>query len=77
MVTEADTDDFDVDACLCQGAVPLPMRIDVQDRLPVLQNGQPVHQNGKPVFKWKTWRRFHKQCPIHGIEVTYATRTES
>jgi hypothetical protein len=74
MVTQTDTDDFNEADCLCQDAVPKDKRIDFEEVRPVVVNGKPQLQNGHPVMKWKAILRFHRDCPIHGTEVTYAPR---
>jgi hypothetical protein len=57
-------DDFDADACLCQmKVVPEDKRVDFQ---------QIVRDSKTNKFKVKTVLRYHKDCPFHGIEVTYA-----
>lgn len=57
-------DDFDAEACLCQmKVVPEDKRIDF-DKI-VLDPKSGKH-------KIKTVLRYHKDCPIHGIEVSDA-----
>jgi hypothetical protein len=56
--------DFDPDACLCQmKVVPEDKRVDFQ---------QLVRDPKTNKWKVKTVLRYHKDCPIHGIEVTNA-----
>lgn len=57
-------EDFDADACLCQmKVVPEAKRIDFQQIVRDPKTGKP---------KIKTVLRYHKDCPIHGIEVSDA-----
>ena len=60
MVTQAATDDFDEDDCLCQGVVPKDKRVDFEQR---------VFDEKTQKWKWKTMLRYHKDCPVHGVRI--------
>lgn len=53
-------DDWDDDACLCQGPVPDEKRVDVQ---------QLIYDEKRKKHRWRNMIRYHADCPIHGIEV--------
>lgn len=50
-------DEWDEEACLCQGKVPENKRIDIQHR---------IYDEKRSKWKWKTFVRYHIDCPIHG-----------
>lgn len=57
-------EDFDPDACLCQmKVVPEAKRIDFLQIVPDPKTGK---------LKVAVVLRYHKDCPIHGIEVSDA-----
>lgn len=60
-------DDFEEEDCLCQGKVPDDKKVDFLRR---------VFDDKRKKWKNKVLLRYHKDCPIHGIKVTYASRTE-
>lgn len=62
MVTQAASDDFNEDECLCQGKVPKNKRIDVEQRV--------QDKDGK--WKWKAMLRYHADCSVHGSRVKVA-----
>lgn len=47
------------DGCLCHGKVPVDCRMDFQHVVTDPKTGKP---------KWKAYLRYHKRCPVHGIE---------
>jgi hypothetical protein len=61
METQTDTDLEET--CLCVSKVPKDARIDFI---------QWVVDPDTKLGKWKTVMRAHKDCPDHGIEVSYA-----
>lgn len=64
MTNEANIDDFDPDDCLCQmKVVPENKRVDFQQIVRDPKSGK---------LKVKTVLRYHKDCHIHGIEVSDA-----
>lgn len=50
-------EDWDEDACLCQGKVPEDKRIEVQQR---------IYDEKRGKHRWKAFIRYHIDCPIHG-----------
>lgn len=56
--------DFDPETCLCQmKVVPKDKRVDFDELVRDVRTG-----------KWKivTKLRYHKDCPFHGVKVSYA-----
>jgi hypothetical protein len=51
------SDEWDEDACLCQGKVPDDKRIDVQQR---------IFDEKRNQHRWKSFVRYHQDCPVHG-----------
>lgn len=51
------TEDWDEDACLCQGKVPEDKRIDYLHR---------IYDEKRGKHRWKSYLRYHQDCPIHG-----------
>lgn len=50
-------EEWDEDACLCQGKVPEDKRIDVQQR---------IYDEKREKHRWKSFVRYHQDCPVHG-----------
>lgn len=53
-------EEWDEDLCLCQGKVPEDKRIDVMERIFDEKRGH---------HRWKTYVRFHQDCPVHGCHI--------
>jgi hypothetical protein len=53
-------EEWDEDACLCQGKVPENKRIDVEQR---------IYDEKRQKHRMKVFVRYHQDCPIHGCHV--------
>jgi hypothetical protein len=62
MVSQALSEDWDPADCLCQGKVPEAFRIDLEIR---------IFDEKRDKWRWKPKVRYHKQCPIHGLQGTH------
>lgn len=51
-------DDWNVEDCLCQAAIPNEQRMDFQVR---------EYDEKRREWRWKSKVTYHMECPIHGI----------